>query len=84
MNSGEEVLTYVSHDLDDGAWQFLGDSMSGGKPPILSCFHHPVDNDLSLVELADLPAGWWAERAGPGEPWIRHEHQVGGEETEHP
>jgi hypothetical protein len=25
-----EPVTYVSHDLEDGAWQFLGDSMSGG------------------------------------------------------
>lgn len=74
VNSGAEAVTYVSHDIEDGAWQFLGDSMteSGG---VLSCFHHPIDRDPSLTELVDLPIDWWAERDKPGEPWVRHEHE---------
>lgn len=74
VQSGAEPVTYVSHDADDGAWQFLGDSMSesGG---VLSCLHHPLDNDQSLRSLADLPLGWWAERATPADPWCRYEHQ---------
>ncbi len=75
VHSGSEPVTYVSHDLEDGAWQFLGDSMAGDQPPVLSCFHHPVDNDRSLEELVDLPLGWWAERNAPGEPWIRHKDE---------
>jgi hypothetical protein len=75
VHSGEEPITYVSHDSEDGAWQFLGDSMSGGKKPVIVCFHHPVDNDPSLKELADLPVGWYAERSKPGEPWTCHEHE---------
>jgi Domain of unknown function (DUF4262) len=71
VNSGTEPVTYVSHDLEDGAWQFLGDSMSGGQGPVLLCLHHVIDNDPTLVELADLPQGWWAERAKPGEPWMK-------------
>jgi hypothetical protein len=72
VQEGKEPITFVSHDVDDGAWQFLGDSMteSGG---LLSCLHHPIDNDPSLVELADLPLGWWAERDAPGQPWQRHQ-----------
>jgi len=74
VGSGAEPITYVSHDADDGAWQFLGDSMadSGGE---LSCFHHPIDGDPSLKELADLPRGWFAERDAPGEPWRRYKHE---------
>jgi hypothetical protein len=74
VQSGTEPITYVSHDDDDGAWQFLGDTMSesGG---VLSCLHHPVDNDPSLRELANLPRGWWAERDSLGEPWHRFEHE---------
>lgn len=74
VQNGAEPVTYVSHDADDGAWQFLGDSMtdSGG---VLSCFHHPIDNDPSLAELADLPLGWYAERSKPGEPWIRKQRE---------
>lgn len=74
VHKGTEPVTYVSHDEEDGAWQFLGDSMSDGGGPVISCFHHPIDNDPSLSELADLPLGWWAEREKPGEPWTRHKH----------
>lgn len=71
VNSGAESVTYVSHDIEDGAWQFLGDSMSDGNA-VVCCFHHPVDKDRSLEELADLPLGCWAERTGPGQPWTRY------------
>jgi hypothetical protein len=74
VHNGTEPVTFVSHDTDDGAWQFLGDSMSDGGGPIVSCLHHPLDKDpSSLVELADLPRGWYAERRKPGEPWIRRQ-----------
>jgi len=74
VHNGTEPITYVSHDIEDGAWQFLGDSMSDGGGPVLSCFHHPVDRDPSLAELADLPLGWYAERTKVGEPWVRKKH----------
>jgi hypothetical protein len=74
VHAGAEQVTYVSHDAEDGAWQFHGDSMSGGAPPVISCLHHPIDRDASLAELCDLPPGWWAERAKPGDAWIRHQH----------
>lgn len=76
VHQGTEPVTYVSHDEDDGAWQFLGDSMSDGGGPVVSCFHHPIDSDPSLSELADLPLGWAAERAKPGEPWTRYKREV--------
>jgi Domain of unknown function (DUF4262) len=82
VHTGIEQITYVSHDEEDGAWQFLGDSMSGGDAPVISCFHHPVDNDPSLCILADLPIGWWAERTKPGEPWKRHKHEPENDASE--
>ena len=84
VHEGVEPVTYVSHDADDGAWQFLGDTMSQSGC-VLSCFHHPIDNDPSLSELADLPLGWWAEREAPGKPWQRGQHEpieADGEELE--
>jgi len=74
VHEGAEPITYVSHDLEDSAWQFLGDSMSDGGGPVTSCFHHPIDRDPSLAELADLPLGWYAERGAVGEPWTRKKH----------
>ena len=70
-----EAVTYVSHDFEDGAWQFLGDSMSGNKPPVISCFSHPIEDDPTLNELSDLPLGWWAERQASGESWVRRKHE---------
>jgi hypothetical protein len=75
VHQGTEPVTYVSHDDGDGAWQFLGDSMADGGGPVISCFHHPIDNDPSLAELADLPTGWYAERDRVGAPWIRRKHK---------
>ena len=76
VHSGTEPVTYVSHDAEDGVWQFLGDSMSDGGGPVISCLHHPIDNDPSLAELADLPLGWYAERDRVGEPWTRNRHST--------
>jgi hypothetical protein len=71
IHDGTEPVTYVSHDADDGTWQFLGDSMSEVGGPVISCLHHPIDSDPTLTELADLPLGWSAERERLGEPWVR-------------
>ena len=71
VHNGTEPVTYVSRDSEDGAWQFLGDSMSNGGGPVISCFHHPIDRDPSLAELADRPLGWCAKRDGVGKPWSR-------------
>jgi hypothetical protein len=73
VQDAEEPVTYVSHDAD-GDWQFLGDKMSEGGGPVLSCLHHPVDDDRTLEELHDLPIGWYATRKSPGAPWERFEH----------
>jgi len=70
VHKGTEPITFVSHDAEDGAWQFMGDSMMDGGGVVV-CFHHPIDGDPSLAELADLPLGWYAEREKVGEPWIR-------------
>lgn len=78
VHNGTEDVTYVSHDEDDGAWQFLGDSMADGGGPVISCLHHPIDRDPSLAELADLPQGWYAERANLGEPWVRRKREPEG------
>jgi hypothetical protein len=75
VQDGIEPVIYVSHDAEDGAWQFLGKSMADGRGPVISCFHHPIDGDSSLAELADLPLGWCAERSKVGQPWDRRKQE---------
>jgi hypothetical protein len=73
VHDAEEPVTYVSHDAD-GDWQFLGDKMSEGGGPVLSCLHHPIDKDSTLEDLSDLPLGWYATRERPGALWERFQH----------
>jgi hypothetical protein len=77
VHQKREAVTYVSHDTSDGAWQFLGDTMASSGSPVVSCFHHPVEDDRSLEELCDLPLGWFAVREKAGSPWQRFKKQPG-------
>ncbi len=63
----------VSHDEDDGAWQFHDDDPSpkteaDGRMVTLRSM---VARDATLIELADLPEGWRAWRDEPEAPWQR-------------
>jgi Domain of unknown function (DUF4262) len=73
VHEKQEPITYVSHDASDSSWQFLGDLMSEGGGPVVSCLHHPIDDDPTLKELFDLPLGWCASRENSASPWQRFE-----------
>jgi hypothetical protein len=77
-----EPIVYVSHDADDGAWQFH----CAGKPVledgILVSLRKMVDRDPTLLELADLPLGWRAERPRPGSAWTRYNAAVARSEAD--
>jgi len=67
---GHAPILYVSHDSDDGAWQFLG-----GEPPKVEdgmsvCLEHIVERDPSIEALADLNLGWHAWRESLMDPWV--------------
>ncbi len=68
MNRVKPIL-YVSHDADDGAWQF----MPGGRISIHEAktlaLHRIVEGDPTIKQLADLPEGWVAQRSSPKAPW---------------
>lgn len=74
VHEGAEPVTFVLRDKD-GDWQFLGETYieSGG---VAVCFHHPIDSDPTLKEIADIPLGWCAERTEPGSSWERHECEI--------
>jgi Domain of unknown function (DUF4262) len=78
--SDQESIVYVSHDAEDGAWQFHGTSESKIESASLVCFHHIVDKDSSIKELADLPRGWCAWRDAASDPWIREEKKANADQ----
>lgn len=70
---GGAWIAYVSHDADDGSWQFH--DSTPGEPPeeegMIVALSSMVLRDGTLNELADLPEGWRAWRDGPAAPWQR-------------
>lgn len=69
----ETPILFVSHDSDDGAWQFhSGKTIAETEPKIVS-LKRIVEIDPSVKELADLPLGWIAFRESTNHPWQRSE-----------
>ena len=70
---GSEWIAYVTHDADDGAWQFH--TREAGPPDeadaMVVALRSIVRLDRSVTELADLPLGWHAWRASRNAPWQR-------------
>jgi hypothetical protein len=68
---GESPILRVTHDEEDGGWQFLDRGEVAVEEASLVSLRQMTRIDPSILELADLPLGWVAERIGPGEPWQR-------------
>src|SRR5262249_51303476 len=68
---GESPILRVSHDEEDGSWQFLDGGEVAVEEASLVSLRQMTHIDPSILGLADLPLGWVADRAGPGEPWQR-------------
>lgn len=64
-------ICLVTHDDDDGSWQFLCGTTSEREDPMVVALEEIVDLDPTIVELADLPMGWRAYRSGRNDPWKR-------------
>ncbi len=66
---GKSPILYVSHDEDDGGWQFhTGDTVDMSEAKLVSLYS-VVQRDPTLKELADLPLGWEASRSSVGQAW---------------
>jgi len=69
--SGEAPILLAARD-DDG-WQFLDGEHIFEEDARIVLLGEVVQFDPTLLALADLPIGWHARRAAPGEPWTRAE-----------
>jgi hypothetical protein len=70
---GSDWIAFVSHDADDGGWQFH--TNEPGPPnvadAVVIALSEIVQRDESILELADLPLGWRAWRESATSPWRR-------------
>ena len=69
--SGLSPILYVSHDEDDGMWQFLDGEDVREEDALILGVKEMMDLDSSLIQLADLPIGWVAWRQTKLNEWIR-------------
>ena len=70
LEHGHPVLL-VTHDEDDGGWQFLCGKTNDTEDGRVMGLREIVRRDPSLKQLADLPLGWRAWRSSADEPWRR-------------
>ena len=70
VRGGESILR-VSHDSDDGAWQFLQCGTPEEQDAMIIALEEVVNLDPTVTELADLPLGWRAWRRKKGDTWQR-------------
>jgi hypothetical protein len=71
ITHGGQPILLVSHDADDGMWQFLTGGPVEMTDAMIVGLGEVYRIDQSIGELADLPLGWTAERSAPGQPWRR-------------
>lgn len=75
---GRAPILHVSHNLSDGAWQFLGWDTPKIEDAVRVCLKDIVALDQTVQELAALPVGWHAWRRTAGEPWTKEPNPYDG------
>jgi hypothetical protein len=71
ITHGGQPILLVSHDADDGMWQFLTGGPIQMADAMIVSLREVYQIDPSIGELADLPLGWMAQRSAVGQPWRR-------------
>lgn len=66
-----KTITYVTHDLEDGAWQFFSDDSFENFEEVAKIvgLQEIFEMDNSLLEIADLPLGFCATRKDKFDNW---------------
>ena len=65
----EYPILYVSHDPDDGMWQFLCGKAHETDEAKLVSLKSVFDLDNSVGILKDMPCGYYAERKAQDDEW---------------
>ncbi|HEX3626493.1 MAG TPA: hypothetical protein VH280_13845 [Verrucomicrobiae bacterium] len=64
-------IQYVTHDEDDGAWQFHPIDGTLEEDARIVSLEKIVEIDSSVAQLFDLPLGWYAWRKSRDSAWKR-------------
>lgn len=69
MNKVAPIL-YVSHDADDGMWQFLCGKPHSEEDARIVSLKFAFELDNSVGELKGIPCGYYATRESKEKPWV--------------
>lgn len=66
-----KTITYVTHEIEDGAWQFFSDDSFKNFEEVARVvgLQEILDIDNSMLEIADLPLGFCATRKDKFGKW---------------
>lgn len=67
----KKPITYVTHDIDDGAWQFFSDDEFDDFESVVKivALDEIIKLDNSVLELAGMPEGCYAHRESVNDKW---------------
>jgi hypothetical protein len=67
----KRIITYVSHEIEDGAWQFFSDDKFEDFSKVVRVvgFNEMMDLDPTLRELVDMEMGYIATRNNIDDKW---------------
>lgn len=73
--TGGEWIAYVTHDIDDGMWQFhtRAPELPSEDDATIVSLSNVFQLDSTISGLADLPIGWHAWRVNHDAAWQRAE-----------
>ena len=66
---GDRPILYVSHDADDGTWQFLCGEPHSNEEALVVALEEVFELDPSVGELKDMPLGCYATRENKESTW---------------
>jgi hypothetical protein len=74
VNDKKEI-TYVTHEKEDGAWQFFSNDNFDNFEDVARVvgLGEIVKIDSTVLEIADMPEGFYAQRRFKGDKWIVQE-----------
>ena len=70
ITENKAPILYVSHDEDDGMWQFLCGKEHEIDEARLVSLKWVFDLDQSVSTLKDMPCGCYAERKTQNDDWV--------------
>jgi len=67
----KKVIAYVTHDIEDGAWQFLSNDYYDKYEDIAMVLSlaEIIEIDQTVLEIADLQLGFFATRQSVKDSW---------------